>query len=660
MEVQPIKINIATPSYGSTYSAEYVRSFYRLMSTAYQRNVVFTFTDVDYADIVVSRNYLISNFYYLQKDCSHILFLDDDMGFSETLIYDMIATNNPVVGVVYPKRAIDLKRLHSMSNLPFDEAFANSCEFIGKPIKTNTNLQFNEVDQCGTGIFLISRKCIDEMIARCPEIVDRKRFKRMPFGKKFKEFITPFEKVYFEDRELSEDFSFCYRWTKKCKGKIIASIDSEVAHVGQLIVKTKYAQREKTPAQVSAEQALLNIPASWDKGAHQLWMSGDRVGAIKAAVKLINTNTSQIPYSVGMQLSYYFSMHGDYRSAAKALRELCRLYPDEAESRLNFGIALNRSGEYAECVTVLNGFVNENPGAAAAWDALSSAYYRLGEEDLARSAGEKSLTTKDSGVPNVSENKIDIASTDYLNRMKIGKNVISFSLWGANPRYLRGAIQNVVRARDLYPDWVCRFYIDNSIPDEFVSCLEDLGAELIKEDSARNASLNRYRLSRRFWVANDPSVARFLVRDCDSVVNERELVAVDEWVKSGRRFHVMRDWWTHTDLVLAGMWGGVAGQLPDLKELFDNYKGSLVETPHWDQWFLRDCVWAYIRQDCLVHDRIFRTKGSTPFPGVTPRGHRHVGQDEFAVRRREQELEIAPWIERLTCLQLSAAKLMAR
>jgi hypothetical protein len=33
----------------------------------------------------------------------------------------------------------------------------------------------------------------------------------------------------------------------------------------------------------------------------------------------------------------------------------------------------------------------------------------------------------------------------------------------------------------------------------------------------------------------------------------------------------IRDGWTHTDLMLAGMWGGVAGALPDLQTQADRY-----------------------------------------------------------------------------------------
>ena len=140
------------------------------------------------------------------------------------------------------------------------------------------------------------------------------------------------------------------------------------------------------------------------------------------------------------------------------------------------------------------------------------------------------------------------------------------------------------------------------------------------------------------------------VRDCDSVVNAREAEAVRLWLDSDRAFHVIRDWWTHTDLMLAGMWGGVAGMLPDMEKLFLAYRGRAVETPNWDQWFLRDCVWGYVRESCVVHDRLFRVAGSEPLPGPMPRGNRHVGQDEYAVRRAEQDRELEDWIERLPCL----------
>jgi hypothetical protein len=112
----------------------------------------------------------------------------------------------------------------------------------------------------------------------------------------------------------------------------------------------------------------------------------------------------------------------------------------------------------------------------------------------------------------------------------------------------------------------------------------------------------------------------------------------------------MRDFWTHTDLMLAGMWGGVAGVLPDMAQALAAYRSSQAETANIDQWFLRDRVWAHVRASCLAHDRLFRPTGAVPFPGALPEGHRHVGQNEYDVRRDEQAKLVSAWAARCPSL----------
>ena len=230
-----------------------------------------------------------------------------------------------------------------------------------------------------------------------------------------------------------------------------------------------------------------------------------------------------------------------------------------------------------------------------------------------------------------------------------GRDIISFSLWGDQPRYLRGALHNALRARLVYPGFTCRFYVDNSVPPDLVAALEGQGAEI---NSEQGEPTNRHRLTRRFLVADDEGVARYLVRDCDSLVNAREAAAVNVWLEGDAAFHVMRDWWTHTDPILAGMWGGRGGVLPPLAPLIDSYRSKQVETPNWDQWFLRDCVWPAIRTVSLVHDRLFETENSTPFPGIEPQGNLHVGQNEFAVRKAQQAEELARFKANVPSLKL--------
>ncbi len=237
-----IKINIATPAYKAEYHSSYVRSLYALLTKAPSMELQFSFSEIDYSDIVVSRNYLISNFFYNKEDCSHMLFIDADMGFPFQLIADMVGLGEGIVGVAYQKRTIDLKKLHTHSGLPFRQAYAQACDFIGKPSEAHPrNPAFRQADCCGTGIMLISRQAIQSLIERCPEVVDNTRFKKMPFGNIFDRFITPFSKINLDDRELSEDLSFCHRWTHHCYGKIFLNITHDIEHASSFTLSTCYS-----------------------------------------------------------------------------------------------------------------------------------------------------------------------------------------------------------------------------------------------------------------------------------------------------------------------------------------------------------------------------------------------------------------------------------
>lgn len=263
-------IDIATPSYRSQFSAQYVHSLFGVVAKAASRKIHLTYSNFDGAEIVTARNYMISNFYYNKPHCTHLLFIDDDMGFDARLIFQMIDLKQDVVGVIYPKRSVDLRKLHAAKDLPFEQAYAKSLDFIGIPravrarksisisaqvsgqpaasapkvVQDKLKVQpFMEVESCGTGIMLISRAAIDKMIKDCPDIVDTVRFKRHPFiAKDFKDkFLTPFNVIITGNRSMSEDISFCYRWTEKCGGKIYASATSKILHVGQQIVEGLYS-----------------------------------------------------------------------------------------------------------------------------------------------------------------------------------------------------------------------------------------------------------------------------------------------------------------------------------------------------------------------------------------------------------------------------------
>jgi hypothetical protein len=92
------------------------------------------------------------------------------------------------------------------------------------------------------------------------------------------------------------------------------------------------------------------------------------------------------------------------------------------------------------------------------------------------------------------------------------KKLISFSLWGFNPKYTIGAIRNAELAKDVYPGWKVRFYTDFLVPTSIICRLEDLGAEIVQKQEIGDWKA----LFWRFEPAGEPDVDVMISRDCDS------------------------------------------------------------------------------------------------------------------------------------------------
>jgi len=127
------------------------------------------------------------------------------------------------------------------------------------------------------------------------------------------------------------------------------------------------------------------------------------------------------------------------------------------------------------------------------------------------------------------------------------KKIISFSLYNNVPSFQVGAVVNVLEAKRLYPDWRCRFYTTDD--EGICSQLEYLGAEVVRMDDWPDGHMFW-----RFLAADDADIC--LSRDCDSVVSEREVGAVNEWLESDYQWHGMHDHrYHHKTSIMGGMWG---------------------------------------------------------------------------------------------------------
>lgn len=189
------------------------------------------------------------------------------------------------------------------------------------------------------------------------------------------------------------------------------------------------------------------------------------------------------------------------------------------------------------------------------------------------------------------------------------KKIISFSIWGKNPKYTLSAFKNIELAKEIYPGWTCRFYVDETVPKEIREDLHDESEVIVMPRSDGN-----YGMFWRFLPLDDPEVERFIVRDTDSRLSLRERAAVQEWEDSGKIFHLMRDNKWHNVVPICGaMWGATKDFRPGYENLLKNWLSMnghrIFSHPrgkyfYMDQIFLAERIWPLIINKHIAHESV--------------------------------------------------------
>ena len=217
----------------------------------------------------------------------------------------------------------------------------------------------------------------------------------------------------------------------------------------------------------------------------------------------------------------------------------------------------------------------------------------------------------------------------YVGRFRTGgeRQVLSFSLYNGDvPRYRDGAYENLDLWPKKFPGWELWIYYDKTTSEPVLQRLRDGGAKMI--DMTDSGLINPS--TWRFTVASDPTVDRYLSRDIDSRLTQRDKDAVDEWVASDKKWHVIRDHPSHTRFPMsAGLWGGTGDAMPDMT---DRLKRTAVDVDYTaDQVWLAKEVWPIARHSVMQHDSFSCDKFGGPAGGArsfpSPREHQgqHVG-----------------------------------
>ena len=222
-----------------------------LMRLLTRAGVEAEFLNIDSSDIVYARNYYAK--LVLESDnIDGLLFVDSDMHFRPGLVMRMLRLNADVVATAYPKRALNMDQFaqHMASQTEFSpkakaKALADTYQYTVVPswtspkVKTLAVMQgFAKMAAAGMGCTLISRAALQALIDG--QAVEKR-----------KDIIEGVEQVgwgFFDTMKvdgvtLSEDFSFCYRWTRGLGRDLWVNIDEAVTHLGDFAYEARYIDR---------------------------------------------------------------------------------------------------------------------------------------------------------------------------------------------------------------------------------------------------------------------------------------------------------------------------------------------------------------------------------------------------------------------------------
>lgn len=150
--------------------------------------------------------------------------------------------------------------------------------------------------------------------------------------------------------------------------------------------------------------------------------------------------------------------------------------------------------------------------------------------------------------------------------------IISYSLFGTQPKYYVGAEKNIELNKRLLPDWQTVIYYNNkNILDGWVDRLSSLGAKMVDVTNFKfsNKETIHYPFFWRFFsfLYDDISISR----DLDSRVSEREVEYINRWLESGLNYFIIRDHPWHSK-VPSGLFG-IKGKINE----FGNHLMNFIE-----------------------------------------------------------------------------------
>ena len=235
-------IFVATPMYGGLCNGSYTVGLLSAVGVFSRYGIGMQYAHMMNESLITrARNALAKDF--LASDCTHLMFIDADIGFNPADIIPMIHADKDIICGIYPKKEInwvDVSKAVS-NGVPPQELSKYTGAFVLNLIGDAKELEGNmytpmQIANGGTGFMLIKREVFDGLIGKVPtynndvfHAIDDQTQKI-----EINEFFATSIDKDSGNRLLSEDYHFC-KIAREAGFTVWAAPWAQLSHTGTYI-----------------------------------------------------------------------------------------------------------------------------------------------------------------------------------------------------------------------------------------------------------------------------------------------------------------------------------------------------------------------------------------------------------------------------------------
>lgn len=269
-ELRKRKLFVAAPMYGGQCAGLFCRSTNDLSAACVHYGIELRYYYLFNESLITrARNYCVDEF--LRSDCTHMMFIDSDIGFNAQDIITMLALMSDespydILCGPYPKKCIAWEKIKTAVDKGIADNDPNILEkFVGdyvfNPAGGQSEIPLGEpveVLESGTGFMMIQRRAFEKYRDAYPEFMYKPDHVRTAAFDGSREIMAYFDCIIDPDtkRYLSEDYMFC-QYARRAGVKVWLAPWIQLQHVGSYIFGGSLADLAAVGAAATVDPSKL-------------------------------------------------------------------------------------------------------------------------------------------------------------------------------------------------------------------------------------------------------------------------------------------------------------------------------------------------------------------------------------------------------------------